>query len=65
LLGRRDLVLGPGAALAQLLWQYVPNLEHAGISSGYMKLTSALPIASFAVYGSANALSAVPPQVLR
>jgi hypothetical protein len=65
LLGQRELVLEAGAAMSRLLWQYVPDLAPLRISSGYVRLTSGLPVASFAVYGSANALSALPPQLLR
>jgi hypothetical protein len=65
LLGSKDVTLGPGESIARVLWQYVPELENVPLSSGYIRLTADTGVASFAIYGSSRALTAVPPQEIR
>ncbi len=49
------------------LTQYFPSLEGKNQTSGYIRLFSDHPVASFAVFGTNNlsALSAIPPQIIR
>jgi len=65
LLGEQNIILAKNESTSKVLWQYVPELENQQLRSGYIKLTSDIGIASFAVYGNYMALSAVPPQLLR
>jgi hypothetical protein len=65
LIGHQDLVLEARQSKSQLLTQYIPALATSQLGSGYVKLTADRPIASYAVYGSRNGLSAVPPQILQ
>jgi hypothetical protein len=65
LIGQQDFVLDAGCSQSQLLTQYIPALATLQLGSGYVRLTADRPIASYAVYGSQNALSAIPPQILQ
>ena len=65
LIGERLIELSAGESISRVLWQIVPELENREIHSGYIRLSSDRAIASFALYGSNDALSAVPPQVIR
>jgi hypothetical protein len=49
---------------SMLLTQYFPDLYGAEISSGYIRVVSDKPLATFALFGAANVLSAVPPQIV-
>jgi hypothetical protein len=63
--GERQLQLGPGARLAQLLWELVP--ETAGQVGGYIMVRSTQPLIAQLLLGDyrGNLLSAVPPTVLK
>ena len=64
-IGLRELILQAGQSMSRLLTEYVPALGSMSLTSGYIRLSAARPVASFAVYGSQDALSAVPPQAMR
>ncbi len=49
---------------SKLLTQYFPDLAGTNRTSGYIRVTSDQGIASFAVFGTQSALSALPPQVV-
>jgi uncharacterized repeat protein (TIGR02543 family) len=49
---------------SKLLTEYFPGLTGQNIGSGYIKVTSDEALASFALFGSLEALSAVPAQVI-
>jgi hypothetical protein len=53
-----------GRRVSGLLTQYFPSLASTSISSGYIRVISDKPVASFALFGAANVLSAVPPQIV-
>jgi hypothetical protein len=61
-LGTKTLTLQPGQKTSQLLDQLVPAA--AGQSSGYIHITSSLPVVSFSLFGTNNglSLSAIPLQ---
>ena len=63
-IGTRDLILEAGQSMSKLLTEYVPALGSRSLTSGYIRLSAAKPLASFAVYGSQESLSAVPPQAI-
>ncbi len=50
---------------SQLLTQYFPSLVGREIHSGYIKVTSTRGLLGFALFGTKDALSAVPAQVVR
>jgi hypothetical protein len=49
---------------SSLLTEYFPGLTGQNIGSGYIKVTSDRGLASFALFGSLEALSAVPAQIV-
>ncbi len=49
---------------SQLLTQYFPSLAGREIHSGYIKVTSTRGLLGFALFGTKDALSAVPAQVV-
>ncbi len=67
LLQRRNEWLGARQSEARLLTEYFPSLVGQDRTSGYVRVISDLPIASFALFGthSLSALAAIPPQVIR
>jgi len=67
LLQRKNEWLGARQSKARLLTEYFPSLAGQDRTSGYVRLISDLPIASFALFGtrSLSALAAIPPQVIR
>jgi hypothetical protein len=66
LLDKTDQLIGPGRRKASLLTQYFPSMVGKNQVSGYFKLLSSLPVASFAALGTntLSVLSAIPPQVI-
>jgi hypothetical protein len=64
--GRRvtsgTLTIPAGRRRSSLLTEYFPGLTGQNIGSGYIKVTSDRGLASFALFGSLEALSAVPAQ---
>ena len=64
---RKQHVIAAGHREARLLTQYFPSLEGKNQSSGYIRLISDQPIASFALFGthSLSAISAIPQQAIR
>ncbi len=65
LLESKSFTIETGRTKNLLIIQFLPGLEALGTCSGYLQVTSGKPVASFAVYGNGNALSAIPPQVQR
>jgi hypothetical protein len=66
LLGIKNELIGPQKRKAALLTQYFPSLMGKDQTSGYIRLSSDLPIASYAAFGTCtlSALSAIPPQTI-
>jgi hypothetical protein len=66
LLDQTTKMIVPGGRDSKLLTQYFPSLEGKDQTSGYIKLVSNLPIASFATFGTntLSVLSAIPPQIV-
>jgi hypothetical protein len=62
-----NLSIGAGQRLARVLTEYFPILKWNSQTSGYVQLTSNMPIASFALFGTNNlsVLSAIPPQAIK
>ena len=56
-----------GQREARVLTEYFTSLEGKDQTSGYVRLTSDIPIASFSLFGtnSLSMLSAIPPQVIQ
>lgn len=67
LLQRKTDWLGAGQSQARLLTEYFPSFAGQDRTSGYVRLISDPPIASFALFGThgLSALAAIPPQVIR
>ena len=63
--GYHDEVLGAGKSACRLITEHIPALADRQFGSGYVILKAGKPIAGFAVYGSKNALSALPAQKLK
>jgi hypothetical protein len=59
--------LGARQSKSRLLTEYFPSLAGQDRTSGYVRVISDLPIASFALFGtrSLSALAAIPPQVIQ
>jgi sugar lactone lactonase YvrE len=49
--------------VSRLLTEYFPNLIGQDIRSGYIRITSNVGLAGFALFGTRAVLSAVPPQI--
>jgi subtilase family serine protease len=49
---------------SKLLTEYFPDLTGQNVGSGYIKVTADRGLASFALFGSMEALSAVPAQIV-
>jgi hypothetical protein len=66
--GRRvtwdSLTIPANRRKSNLLTEYFPGLTGQDIAAGYIKVTSDRGLASFALFGSMEVLSAVPPQVI-
>jgi hypothetical protein len=64
---RRSVTIGAGKRQARLLTQYFTMLQGQNRTSGYIRLTSLAPIASFALFGTGDlsVLSAIPPLILQ
>ena len=67
LIERENELIGAGRREARVLTQFFTSLEGKDQTSGYVRLTSDQPIASFALFGtnSLSVLSAIPPQVIQ
>ena len=63
LLCRKNELIGTRQRRSRLLTQFFPALEGKNQTSGYIRLTSTQPIASFALFGTHGlaVLSAIPP----
>ena len=55
----------PRGRISKVLTEYFPSLAGQEIRGGYIKVTTDLAIAGYAVFGNQTALSAVPPQIIR
>ena len=62
-----DVVIQGGQRKARVLSEYFAYLEENDQTGGYVRLTSDLPIASYAVFGTNNStvLSALPPLIIQ
>jgi hypothetical protein len=67
LMNKGTELIGPRKRKANLLTQFFPSLEGKTQTSGYIKLSSNIPIASFAMFGTQtlSGLSAIPPQAIQ
>jgi len=67
LLQRNDEMIGAKQRQCRVLTQYFSSLEGKNQTSGYVRLTSNMPIASFSLFGTKDfsVLSAIPPQVIQ
>jgi hypothetical protein len=67
LLQQKSELIGARQSQARLLTEYFPSLEGQDRTSGYVRVTSDKPIASFALFGthSLSMLAAIPPQVIQ
>jgi hypothetical protein len=67
LLGRTDEMIGAKQRQCRVLAEYFSTLEGMSRTSGYVRLHSGSPIASFSLFGTKDysVLSAIPPQVIQ
>jgi hypothetical protein len=63
LIKRQNELIGARQRISRVLTQYFPLLEGKNQTSGYVRMTSQSPIASFALFGTKtySVLSAIPP----
>ena len=67
LLRRKNEFIGAKKRQARVLTQYFAMLEGQSQTSGFVRLTSSKPIASFSLFGTKtfSVLSAIPPQIIQ
>jgi hypothetical protein len=67
ILGRTDELIGAKQRQCRVLEQYFSTLEGKSQTSGYVRLQSDSPIASFSLFGTKDfsVLSAIPAQVIQ
>jgi hypothetical protein len=60
-------VIPAGQRISRLMTEYFGSLRGRDQTSGYLRITSSRPTASFALFGTKNlsVLSAIPPQVVK
>jgi hypothetical protein len=61
----KDEPIGGGQRVSKLLIQYFPGLAGQNRSKGYIRVRTDGAVASFALFGTKDALSAVPAQDVR
>lgn len=65
-IGKKSEFIAAGQRKAKLLTEYFPSREGQDQTSGYVKITSDKPLASFSLFGTENlsVLSAIPAKVI-